>query len=117
MRFPFVIAAVLVAGLSFVDARPVAAHPVEAARRVAAADTIRTTVQAGEALVVALPEQHGGAEATYRVVEAPALSWLVDRSFFWQTLASERGLRLVRFERTAGGARSPFVLAVEVVGG
>ena len=117
MRIPFVIAAVFVAALSLVETRPLAAHPVEAAPPVVAADTIRTTVQAGEPLIVTLPDQHGGREATYRVVDAPALSWLVDRSFYWRTLASERGLRLVRFERTAGGARSPFVLAVEVVGG
>ena len=76
-----------------------------------AADTIRTAVTAGEAVVMALPEARG---AQYRVVSAPALSWLVDRSFFWQTLPSERGLRLVVLERL--GSADTLVLAIEVVG-
>ncbi|MDX1420347.1 MAG: hypothetical protein R3181_10305 [Rubricoccaceae bacterium] len=113
MRLPLVILVVLSLWATAPDARPVAPPAPPAV----AADTIRTTVQAGEALIVALPAEHDGREATYRVAEAPALSWLVDRSFYWQTLPSERGLRLVRFERTAGGARSEFVVAVEVVGG
>lgn len=113
MRILLVLVAVLAVWAS--AARLPAAAPL--GPRGVVADTIRTAVRAGEALIVALPERHAGAEATYRVLQAPALSWLVDRSFFWQTLPSERGLRLVRFERTAQGAADTFVLAVEVVGG
>ncbi|HLT46900.1 MAG TPA: hypothetical protein VK002_06700 [Rubricoccaceae bacterium] len=122
MRFLLVIVALLAAWVSAPAARagvpPPAARAVPAAPRAVAADTIRTAVRAGEALIVPLPERHAGGEATYRVLSAPALSWLVDRSFFWQTLPSERGLRLVVFERTVRGAgRDTLVLAVEVVGG
>lgn len=122
MRFLLVIAALLAVWASAPAARavvpPPTARAVPAVPRAVVADTIRTTVRAGEALVMNLPERHAGAEATYRVLEAPALSWLVDRSFFWQTLPSERGLRLVRFERSARGAGTDeLVLAVEVVGG
>jgi hypothetical protein len=115
MRLLLVIAAVLVPWAAAPAARP-APEPVPGMRGVAA-DTIRTAVQAGEALLYTLPDRHQGSEATYRVLRAPALSWLVDRSFYWQTLPSERGLRLVLFERTARGTTDTLVLAVEVVGG
>jgi len=84
----------------------------------AANDTIRTVVQAGEALVITLPDEVRGREARYRVLRAPALSWLVDRSFYWRTLPAERGLLYVLFERTVDG-REPdtLALAVEIVGG
>ena len=68
--------------------------------------------------MVTLPDEHRGREARYRALDAPALSWLVDRSFYWRTLPTERGLRYVVFERTAPGSEpDTFVLAVEVVGG
>jgi hypothetical protein len=81
-------------------------------------DTIRTAVQAGEPLLVTLPDEHRGREARYRVLDAPALSWLVDRSFYWRTLPAERGVLHVLFERTVDGAEpDTLVLAVELVGG
>lgn len=78
------------------------------------ADTLRYTVRAGETLIVALPAT---GEASYEVVEAPALSWLVDRSFMWRTLARERGTLPVRLRRTAPGrAPDEVVLLVEITG-
>ena len=80
----------------------------------ARADTLHARVRAGETLIVALPAAPGGAEATYRAVEAPALSWLVDRSFMWKTLAAERGELAVVFERRGGLAPEEVVLLVEI---
>ena len=81
------------------------------------ADTLRYTVRAGETLIVALPASAAGSEVTYEVVEAPALSWLVDRSFMWRTLARERGTLPVRLRRTGGGlAPEEVVLLVEITG-
>ncbi|MEM1118070.1 MAG: hypothetical protein AAGJ11_16275 [Bacteroidota bacterium] len=74
---------------------------------VAHADTLRHTVQAGETLIAALPAPD------YRAVNAPALSWLVDRSFMWRTLPQERGTLAIRFEHDR---REPVVMLVEIVG-
>ena len=111
----------LAAGLLAAAAPP--QRPAEAARYPAAptaapvearADTLRAQVRAGETLIVALPATVGGAEVTYRAVEAPALSWLVDRSFLWRTLAAERGELAVVFERLGGLAPEEVVLLVEI---
>ena len=104
----------LAAGLLVAAAPPQRAaaparYPAEAVR----ADTLRAQVRAGETLIVALPASVSGVEAVYRVVEAPALSWLVDRSFMWRTLPRERGELAVRFER-AGAAPGEVVLLVEI---
>lgn len=82
----------------------------------ASADTLRYSVRAGETLIVALPGSVGGAEVAYEVIQAPALSWLVDRSFMWRTLARERGTLPVRLRRTGGGAPTEVVLLVEITG-
>ena len=73
-----------------------------------AADTVRASVRAGETLIVGLPDG-----ATYEVVRAPALSWLVDRSFMWRTLPAERGTLPVVFRRR-GAAADTLVLLVEI---
>ena len=79
---------------------------------VIAADTLRYTLAPGEALVAALP---GETETTYRVVRAPALSWIVGRSFFWQTVPAERGREYVILERQrADGRTEQLVLIVDV---
>ena len=81
-----------------------------------AADTLRYRVFAGEPLIVALPSQVDGREATYRLLEAPALSWLVDRSFLWRTTPGERGQLPILIERrTEGGLADTLVLLVEIV--
>ncbi|MEO0560203.1 MAG: hypothetical protein AAF170_18710 [Bacteroidota bacterium] len=79
------------------------------------ADTLRYDVAAGDPLIVALPARVDGSEATYDVMEAPALSWLVDRSFFYQTVRGERGVLAIRFRRTtAAGAQDPVVLLITI---
>ncbi|OZC02731.1 hypothetical protein [Rubricoccus marinus] len=79
------------------------------------ADTLRYTVTAGSPLIVALPVLHEGRSATYRLLDAPALSWLVDRSFLWRTTPSERGTLPVQIERTVEGAGvDRLVLMVEI---
>ncbi len=90
---------------------PSAAAPRDAAR----ADTLHYTVRAGQPLLVSLPATVGGRPAAYRVVSAPAMSWLVDRSFFWQTLATESGQMAVVFEQSAGSDET-LVLIVDIVG-
>ena len=80
-----------------------------------AADTLRYTVQAGKPLIVALPVSVNGAEATYQLLDAPALSWLVDRSFLWRTTEGERGALPILVERRVqGAAPDTLVLLVEV---
>lgn len=78
------------------------------------ADTLRFSVVAGTPLIVALPAQVDGAEAEYRVLEAPALSWLVDRSFMYRTVAGERGELAVRFQRTSAGREDTVVVLVTI---
>ena len=77
-----------------------------------AADTLRYTVKAGTPLIVALPAEHEGREVTYRLLDAPALSWLVDRSFLWRTTEQERGTLPIQIERLPGG--ETLVLLVEL---
>jgi len=82
----------------------------------ASADTLRYSVRAGETLIVALPGSVAGADVAYEVIEAPALSWLVDRSFMWRTLARERGTQPLRHPRIGGGAPEEVVHHVEITG-
>jgi len=97
-------------------AAPPAQRSADLIGYVAPPDTLTYTARAGQPFLVSLPARVGGQEATYRTVEAPALSWLVDRSFFWNVLAGERGTLAIRFERRVGsGAPEPFVLLVEIV--
>ncbi|MEM6327081.1 MAG: hypothetical protein AAF791_08185 [Bacteroidota bacterium] len=81
-----------------------------------ASDTLRYEVRAGETLIVALPTAHDGREVSYRLLEAPALSWLVDRSFMWRTTPNERGRLAVQIERrTMDEALDALVLLVDLV--
>lgn len=69
----------------------------------------------GEPLIVQLPKTYQGAPASYELLEGPALSWLVDRSFFWRTLRSERGTLPIYFSRNVQGLpQSTLVLLVEL---
>lgn len=102
MRFaPLLFAFVLLLGA--------AAEPPRSEAPAPAADTLRFAVPSGEALVTPLP-----AEGSYRVLRAPALSWLVGRSFFWQTLPAERGREFVLLERQRGDRSDTLVLVVDV---
>lgn len=112
------IVALTLAGVALLGAaRPaertasVASSPESGAQ--AFADTLRYQIRPGEPLLVALPPQVGGRDATYSIVEAPSMSWLVDRSFYWKTLPSERGTLPIRFRRTAAYADT-LVLLVEI---
>ena len=98
------------------SARPTAPPPAPAwAGQHSAADTLRYRVRAGQTLIVALPPAVGGAPARYEADRAPALSWLVDRSFMWRTLAQERGTLPVVLRRLVEGrAPETVVLLVEV---
>lgn len=85
------------------------------AAQASSADTLRYSVRAGETLIVALPPRAAGSEVRYEVEQAPALSWLVDRSFLWRTLAQERGILPVRFRRFgSSGGGDTLVLLVEI---
>lgn len=95
--------------LAFVLLLGAAAEPPPGGSPAPAADTLRFAMPSGEALVTALP-----ADGSYRVLRAPALSWLVDRSFFWQTLPAERGREFVLLERRRGDRTDTLVLVVDV---
>lgn len=112
-RLGLLVGAVALAAPASAERAPAAApYPAAEASR---ADTLRYEVRAGETLIVALPARVAGAEVTYEVVDAPALSWLVDRSFMWRTLARERGTMPVRFRRIApGGGTEEVVLLVQI---
>ena len=79
---------------------------------IAPADTLRLSVRSGDPLVTLLP---GGDELTFRALRAPALSWLVGPSFYWHTLAGERGREFVLVERRRGDVvRDTLVLVIDV---
>jgi len=63
-----------------------------------AQDTLYYTVEAGEVLIFALPVQwEANTVEKYSIIHAPALSWLVDRSFFWRTLEEDTGRHILQF--------------------
>lgn len=56
------------------------------------ADTLRRRATVGEALIMTLPDALANRPvATYRLVRAPALSWLVDRSLLWRPRPDDVG--------------------------
>jgi hypothetical protein len=63
---------------------------------VAPADTVRRRVAAGEPLIMTLPGALSDRPvAAYRLLQAPALSWLVGRSFFWRTRPEDAGTHVL----------------------
>ncbi|WP_457651282.1 hypothetical protein [Rhodocaloribacter sp.] len=99
--------------LSFTDGAYAAAPPSVRARP-ARADTLRPTVRAGETLILALPDSLDARPvAAYAVVRAPALSWLVDRSFLWRTRPGDAGTHRFLFEAAFAEA-PPETLVVRV---
>lgn len=77
-------------------------------------DTLRAAVPAGETLILALPDTLGGRPvAAYRAVHLPALSHVVDRSFFWRTTRRDAG-RHDLLVRTDDAASDTLVLRVAV---
>lgn len=70
-------------------------------------DELVYRVDAGDVLVFALPaEADSVAVVRYRLARAPALSWLVDRSFFWRTLPEARGEHRVLVDATYADGRT-----------
>ena len=106
MRFlPLFFAAAL-----FLAAAP--SDPPPAAAGAVASDTLRLSVRSGEPLVTALP---GESAWTFRTLRAPALSWLVGRSFYWNTRPGERGREFVLIERRyRSEPQDTLVLVVDV---
>ena len=80
------------------------------------AETLSYVIQAGEVLIVNLPEILGSYRVNeYRIKRAPALSWLVQRSFFWRTLPKDVGKHELQFRALAGGRGvEDLVVIVEV---
>ena len=116
MRFllAFAVVCVIVWALPSLARSGVQTAP-DAVRSAIQADTLRYAVTAGQPIIVQLPDEHRGRDASYRLLRGPALSWLVDRSFFWRTLSSEYGTMHVLIERRAEGReRDTLVLAITV---
>ena len=80
------------------------------------AETLSYIVQAGEVLIFNLPELLGGQKIEeYSIKKAPALSWLVKRSFFWRTLAKDVGKHEVLLNAlVSGSAVESVVVEVEI---
>jgi len=77
-------------------------------------DTLRPTVRAGEPLILALPDTLDARPvAAYALVRAPALSWLVDRSFLWRTRPGDAGTHRLLF-KVAFAEAPPETLVVRV---
>jgi hypothetical protein len=69
-------------------------------------DTLHASADAGEPLVLLLPE------ASYAIRCAPALSWLVQRSFMWNTVPADTGRHEILLGRT--GTPDTLVLIITV---
>lgn len=85
--------------------------PLTPASPVVSTDTIEHSAEAGQPLITALPPD-GGSEVSYDVIRAPGLSWLVDRSFFWNTRPEDVGTHLILFERHSDSATDTLALSV-----
>lgn len=87
----------------------------ESGQKPAPADTLRRTVSAGDPLILALPDTLDGQRVRrYAPVQIPALSWLVDRSFFWETRSQDTGRHELLFEATFSEEASPDTLVLTV---
>lgn len=83
------------------------------ARR-AAPDTLRRTVQAGEPLVMALPDRHDTTGVDhYTLLRGPALCGVAGRSLAWATHSSDAGTHTLLL-RPVAGSPLPDTLAVVV---
>ena len=113
----------LAAGISadaFADAVPQQTAPLVARSTEPAVpvqrDTLRYTVQHGDVFIVNLPDSVDGLPATsYALAPAPALSWLVGRSFFWETLRPDRGRHVLAFAALRGGEPADTLFVVVTV--
>jgi hypothetical protein len=99
--------AALLLGAAATEPPPAAPSPA------ASSDTLRLSIASGEPLVAELP---GDPSWTFRTLRAPALSWLVGRSFYWRTLPGERGREFVLIERRYRGEPQDTLVVVVDVG-
>lgn len=83
----------------------------EATAEVAAVDTLRYELTAGQSLVVPLP---GPDDATFRGIRLPSLSYLADRSFGWRTIYGQEGREYILIQRRTETRTDTLVLAVDV---
>ncbi len=116
----------LLAGLSLAAMQaPSTQHPVPEIRPTGTqidesakpkAETLSYIAQAGEVLIFNLPELLDGRKIDeYRIKEAPALSWLVKRSFFWRTLPKDVGKHEVLLNALVNGsAMESVVVEIEI---
>lgn len=82
----------------------------------ARAETLSYVSQAGEVLIFNLPATLGQRKIdSYTITKAPALSWLVQKSFFWRTLPKDAGKHEILFKAVAGGSNvEDVVVQVEI---
>ncbi len=67
-------------------------HEVQRSDGAVHTNMLRHSVRGGEVLIIDLPDEIDGRTAgSYSLLEAPALSWLVDHSFMWRTLPEDEG--------------------------
>lgn len=75
-------------------------------------DTLTHSAEAGTALITALPASADGTDVSYDLVRAPALSWLVDRSFLWDTRPEDAGTHTVLIERSSDARTDTLTLSI-----
>ncbi len=86
--------------------------PGTSASAAVAADTTSHTAEAGTPFITALPSPGDGADVSYEMIRAPALSWLIDRSFLWDTRPGDAGTHTVLIERSTGTGTDTLVLSI-----
>lgn len=90
----------------------VTVYQIEPAR----AETLSYVSQAGEVLIFNLPATLGQRKIdSYTITKAPALSWLVKKSFFWRTLPKDAGKHEILLKAVADGRNvEDVVVQVEI---
>jgi len=74
-------------------------------RAVADRDTLRQTVQAGESLILTLPEQvNDRLVSRYELIRGPALSSVAGRSLLWVTRPDDTGRHQIDLVAEADGS-------------
>ena len=87
--------------------------PVVDYLHVPAVDTLHFTTRSGSTLFFTLPDSVGNRPVrTYRARSLPALSWLVDRAFFWRTTTGDGGRYALRFEAAFDDTPPEALLAI-----
>lgn len=110
LSFPLVI----LCSLALAAQPPLTSSPHAPAPVHAPQDSLTFSVRAGEVLIIDLPAEPATDELVrYDIIRAPALSWLVDDSFFWRTQPQDAGSHNLLFRAVLPSA-SPDTLTVHV---